>query len=206
MKNLLNNISQEEKERILEMHKKNITVISEQVTKLYPRPRFKDPESIKINNLFMSKFLPTLTPERENLTSQQYADELKKILLDETKLEPVISFFTQEGYKQPNKKIEKLQSEITNFTGVNTFTNKKSENNKFGDGVFGVATAQVLIQNFIQTLESAAKAQPDKKVGEIFAKTQKDINDPNNVVIYKPISKKEAGLNTKIDLETQKIK
>jgi hypothetical protein len=32
MKNLLNNISQEEKERILEMHKKNITVISEQET------------------------------------------------------------------------------------------------------------------------------------------------------------------------------
>jgi len=32
MKNLLNNISQEEKERILEMHKKNITIISEQGT------------------------------------------------------------------------------------------------------------------------------------------------------------------------------
>ena len=43
MKNLLNNISQEEKERILEMHKKNITVISEQ--------QEKSPAGININGV-----------------------------------------------------------------------------------------------------------------------------------------------------------
>ena len=52
MKNLLNNISQEEKERILEMHKKNITVISEQE---------KVPAGININGV--EYFNPNITSE-----------------------------------------------------------------------------------------------------------------------------------------------
>ena len=52
MKNLLNNISQEEKERILEMHKKNITIISEQE---------KVPAGININGV--EYFNPNITSE-----------------------------------------------------------------------------------------------------------------------------------------------
>jgi hypothetical protein len=74
MKNLLNNISQEEKERILEMHKKNITVISEQ----------QEPTVTKIDGV--DYFNPNITSEAKlnafldtgNLTKMNFPSLAKR--------------------------------------------------------------------------------------------------------------------------------
>jgi hypothetical protein len=77
MKNLLNNISQEEKERILEMHKKNITIISEQE---------KVPAGININGV--EYFNPNITSEAKlnafldtgNLTRENFPSIKDRLL------------------------------------------------------------------------------------------------------------------------------
>lgn len=76
MKNLLNNISQEEKERILEMHKKNITVISEQ----------QEPTVTNINGV--DYFNPNITSEAKlnafldtgNLTRENFPSIKDRLL------------------------------------------------------------------------------------------------------------------------------
>lgn len=166
--------------------------------------RFTTPESKKVNYIFMTEFLPTLTPNREKMTVTQYIENLKEI--NDSQLKSAIDFFNKKGYSQPNENIKKFQGDILNVTGIDKFANRDQINNEFNDGVFGIATAKATIGNFIENLNKVAAKDPNRLVGEIFNTTKKDLANINadQRIISAPT--KPAGKSVNIDAGTQKIK
>ena len=166
--------------------------------------RFTTPESKKVNKIFMTEFLPTLTPGREKMTVTQYIDNLKK--LNDQQLKPIIEFFNKKGYIQPNEDIKKFQGDILKVTGIDKYANTEQINKEFTDGVFGVATAKATIGNFIENLNKTAAKDPNKLVGDIFSQANKDLanTSANQKVVSAPT--KQAGKSVNIDIGTQKIK
>lgn len=165
--------------------------------------RWSTPEAKKVNNLFMSEFLPTLTPNREKLTSLEYADKLKA--LSDQQLTGVIKFFTDKGYKQPNENIKKFQQDVLKISGIDKYTNKENITKEFNDGVFGVATAKAIIGTFIETLTRVGAKDPNKLVGNIFSDGTKSITDPNKIHTTTQAPTKSAKKGIDINVGTQKI-
>lgn len=166
--------------------------------------RFTTPESKKVNNIFMTEFLPTLTPNRNEMLVSDYINKLKN--LTDVQLKSVIEFFTKKGYKQPNEDIKKFQQDILRVTGVDKFTNKEQINNEFKDGVFGIATSRAVIGSFIENLEKVIKKEPNKTVGDTFSQTNVNLTDRGATQKTVSAPTKVAGKTVNINVGTQGIK
>lgn len=166
--------------------------------------RFTTPESKKVNNIFMTEFLPTLTPNRNEILVSDYINKLKN--LTDVQLKSVIEFFTKKGYKQPNEDIKKFQQDILRVTGVDKFTNKEQINNEFKDGVFGIATSRAVIGSFIENLEKVIKKEPNKTVGDMFSQTNVNLTDRGATQKTVSAPTKVAGKTVNINVGTQGIK
>lgn len=173
MKNL-----NEEINRIKSLLGINTSIITEQtnVSGVTTTVKFTTtPESETINIIFQTEFLPSLIPNRENLTISQYIEKLKSITDED--LSKSIEYFKTKGYKQPSDKIKQFQQDLLKVTGISTFTNTKQVTSEFNDGVFGAATGRALINRNIETLKRLK--DQNKKVGEVFAKAKQSVTNPN---------------------------
>lgn len=145
-------LNEEEKSRILNMHKDAIQkqYLGEQTTNV-KITRIETPEGKKIYELFNTKFLPSVIPGYFKMTPPQVIEAFKR--LSDEQLSGAIKFFSDNGYKQPNNPdIMKLQQELMKNTNISTFTNIEGSTSKFDDGTFGIATSKALLRIKIESL------------------------------------------------------
>jgi len=190
-------LTEEEKTRILNMHKDATQrhYLDEQTSATIFR--LQSPEAIKLYELFNTKFLPSVIPGYFEMTPPKAIDAIKR--LTDEQLNGAIKFFNDNGYKQPNNpNIVKFQQELMKNTNISTFTNVEGSTTKFDDGTFGIATSKAVLK--LRT-DSLMKLPKDKTLEQIHVMHNQ--NPKSTDAIQAP--KIKTGTDVKVQTGTQPI-